>query len=237
MEPVIASLVAACALTPPAAPVTVYDQLPADSDKGYIEFYCTDCLSNFSIFHLDNDAETLITNFLIGKTVAAAAQSTDRNLRLRRLRIAQPPGEHAYMLAATSPSFKGPPLRFTASVARDSLTPMRVDFIRRTGKSLDWRPVVAGPLPLSVGPSTLQSLTAALSAPGWGTRWYAAEALITAGHPIDVHTALAQRLGELSGEDGYTQCLAHEDAFVCSLVRDQATRALKTIAGQSPSRR
>jgi hypothetical protein len=85
---VAALLIGACASAPPAsAPLVVHDQLPAGSDKGYLEIYCTDCLSNFSIFRLDNGKETLITNFMIGKTVAAATQSTER---LTRLRIARP---------------------------------------------------------------------------------------------------------------------------------------------------
>ncbi|MEW6682994.1 MAG: hypothetical protein AB1451_08730 [Nitrospirota bacterium] len=231
---VVCVLVWACASGPPSSPLVVHDQLPAGSDKGYIEIYCTDCLSNFSIFQLDNGKETLITNFMTGKTVAAATQSTDRYLRLKRLRIAQSPGEQEYVAASTSPAFKGLPQRFRASTAKDHITPIRMEFIRHTNVSLDWKTVVGPPLPLTPASTFVESLTSALSAPDWGTRWYAAEALLMSGEQIPGDSPLAQRLRELSGEDGYQQCLKHEDVFVCSMVRDQATRALKAIAAQSP---
>jgi uncharacterized lipoprotein YbaY len=231
---VVAVLVGACASARPAAPVVVHDQLPADAAKGYLEFYCTDCLSNFSIFHVENEKETLITKFSIGKSVGAATQSTDRGMRMKRVRIAQPPGARMYVVASASPVFKGFPQRFTASTAQDHLTPIRMDFIRHTSVSLDWKAVVGSPLPLTAGPEGIEVLTTALAAADWGTRWYAAEALLMSGQQIPGDSALAQRLRELSGEDGYQQCLANEDVFACSLVRDQVTRALNAIAGQSP---
>jgi hypothetical protein len=234
MAVLVAVFVGACASARPAAPVVVHDQLRADAKKGYLEFYCTDCLSNFSIFHVENEKETLITKFSIGKSVGAATQSTDRGMRMKRLRIAQPPGDGEYVVASASPAFKGFPQRFTATTAQDHVTPSRLDFIRHTSVSLDWNAVVGLPLPLIAGPEGIEALTTALSAADWGTRWYAAEALLMSGQQIAGDSALAQRLRELSGEEGYQQCLAHEDVFACTLVRDQVTRALKAIAGQAP---
>jgi len=229
---VVLLLVGACAATPPpTSPLVLFDKLPAGADKGYLEIYCTDCLSNFSIFQLDNGKETLITTFMIGKTVAGATQSTER---LKRLRIAQPPGGAEYVAAATSPAFKGLPQRFTASTAKDHITPIRMEFIRHTNVSLDWKAVVGPPLPLTTASTFIESLTSALSAPDWGTRWYAVEALIMSGEQIPGDSPLAQRLTELSSEDGYKACVEHEDVFDCALVRDEATRGLKAIAAQSP---
>jgi hypothetical protein len=109
-----------------------------------------------------------------------------------------------------------------------------MEFIRHTNVSLDWEAVVGPSLPLTAASAFIATAHDALSAPDWGTRWYAAEALIMGGEQIPGDSTLAQRLNELSGEDGYKQCLVNEDVFACSLVRDQATRALKTIAAQSP---
>jgi hypothetical protein len=109
-----------------------------------------------------------------------------------------------------------------------------MEFIRHTNVSLDWEAVVASPLPLTTASTFIDTLTSALAAPDWGTRWYAVEALMISGEQIPGDSSLAQRLTELSSEDGYKQCLAHEHVFDCSLVRDQATRGLKTIAAQSP---
>jgi hypothetical protein len=231
---VVAVVVGACASARPASQVVVHDQLPTGAAKGYIEFYCTDCLSNFSIFRVENETETLIARFSIGKSVGAATQSTDRGMRMKRVRIAQPPGDGDYVVVSASPAFKGFPQRFTASTAQDHLTPIRMDFIRHTSVSLDWKAVVGSPLPLTAGPEGLEVLTVALSAVDWGMRWYAAEALFMSGQQIAGDSGLAQRLRELSAEDGYQQCLANEDVFACSLVRDQATRGLSAIAGQGP---
>ncbi len=224
----------ACASAPPLGPLTVHDTLPGDAAKGYIEIFCTDCLTTFSVFQVQNGKEVFVTNFVTGQSTSAAVQTTGSQMRLKRLRIAQPPGDHQYVLNAISPGFREPSLRFTASIAQDSLTPIRVEFIRHTSKDLNWKPVVAAPLPLTIGPATMDSLTAALSAPDWGTRWYAAEVLIMSGQQIESDTAFAQRLRELSGEDGYKQCLEYEDVFACSMVREQATRAIKAIKGPLP---
>lgn len=224
----------ACAATPPVGPLTVHDTLPAGSAKGYIEVFCTDCLTTFSVLQVQDGKEVFVANFVTGQSTSAAVQTTGSQMRLKRLRIAQPPGDHQYVLNAISPGFREPSLRFTASVAENSLTPIRVEFIRHTSKSLDWKSIAAAPLPLMIGPETLDSLTAALSAPDWGTRWYAAEVLIMSKQQIEPDTAFAQRLRELSGEDGYTQCLEHEDVFACSLVREQATRAVTAIKGSAP---
>jgi hypothetical protein len=153
---------------------------------------------------------------------------------MKRLRIAQPPGDREYVVAAASPAFKGFPQRFTASIADNHLTPIRMDFIRHTSVSLDWKAVVGSPIPLTADPEGIKSLATSLSAADWGTRWYAAEVLLMSGQQIPEDSALAQRLRELSGEDGYQQCLAHEDVFACSLVRDQATRAFNAIVGPNP---
>jgi len=214
--------------------LVVFDKLPSGADKGYIEFYCTDCLSSFSVFQVDDDKDTLITTFVLGKNVGAATQSTDRDRRLKRLRIAQPPGDRAYAVASVSPRFKGRPQRFTASTVENHITPIRMEFIRHTEVSLDWKAVVGSPLPLSTASTFVESLTSGLSAPDWGMRWYAVEALIMSGEQIPGDSPLAQRLTELSSEDGYKACLAHEDVFDCALVRDQATLGLKAIAAQSP---
>jgi hypothetical protein len=212
--------------------MVAFDKLPAGAEKGYIEFYCTDCLSNFSIFRLDEGKETLITNFMIGKTVSGATQTAER---LKRLRIAQPPGDQEYVAASTSRAFDGRPQQFTASTAKDHITPIRMEFIRHTNVSLDWKAVVGTPLPLTTASTFIDTLTSALSAPDWGTRWYAVEALMISGEQIPGDSPLAQRLTELSSEDGYKQCVAaHEHVFDCSLVREQATRGLKAIAAQSP---
>jgi hypothetical protein len=227
-------LVGACASARQAAPVVVHDQLPPDAAKGYIDFYCNDCLSNFSIALVENGKETLITKFMVGKTVGAAAQSTDRGLRMRRVRIAQPPGDREYVVTSASPVFKGFPQRFSASTVNGHLTPIRVEFIRHTSVSLDWKAVVGFPLPLTAGPEGIEALTTALSAADWGMRWYAAEALLMSGQQIPGDSALAQRLRELSGEDGYQQCLVNEDVFACTLVRDEVTRALTAVAGEGP---
>jgi hypothetical protein len=223
----------ACASAPPLGPLTVHDTLPAGAAKGYIEVFCTDCLTTFSVFQVQDGKEVFVANFVTGQSTSAAVQTTGSQTRLKRLRIAQPPGDHEYVLNAISPGFREPSLRFAASTAENSLTPIRVEFIRHTSKSLGWKPIVAAPLSLTV-PEALDSLTAALSAPDWGTRWYAAEVLIMSGQQIESDTAFAQRLHELSGEDGYKQCLEHEDVFACSLVREQATRAIKEIKGSSP---
>lgn len=227
-------ITAACATARPPAAVTVYDKLPADAAKGFLEFYCTDCLTSFSILEVTDGRETLITQFVTGKTVGAAVHSTDQGVRIKRLRIAQPPGDRVYVVAAASPAFKGFPQRFTASTAQDHLTPIRMDFIRHTSVSQDWKAVVGTPLPFGAGSSAIEALTTAVSSPDWGTRWYAAEALIMSGQQIPDDSALARRLRELSGEDGYKECLGNDDVFACSLVREQATRALKAIAAQSP---
>jgi hypothetical protein len=226
----------ACASAPPArvAPLTVHDTLPSDAPKGFIEFFCTDCLTSFSVFVLEGGKEVYVTNFVLGQSTSAAVQTTGAQMRLKRLRIAQPPGEHEYRLAATSPGFREPSLRIKASLAQDSLTPIRVEFIRHTSKSLDWKPIVAEPLPLAVGPTTQEALASALSAPDWGTRWYAAEIVIMSAQPLASETGLAQRLRELSSEDGYNACVEHEDVFACSMVREQATRAVTASQANTP---
>lgn len=227
--------IAACASAPArVAPLTVHDTLPSDAPKGFIEFFCTDCLTSFSVFVVEGGKEVYVTNFVLGQSTSAAVQTTGGQMRLRRLRIAQPPGDHEYRLAATSTGFREPSLQIKASLAQDSLTPIRVEFIRHTSKSLEWKPIVAEPLPLAVGPSTQDALTAALSAPDWGTRWYAAEIVIMSAQPISPESGLAQRLRELSSEDGYQQCSEHEDVFACSMVREQATRAVAASQGVTP---
>ncbi|MFZ5876389.1 MAG: hypothetical protein ACOYXU_08275 [Nitrospirota bacterium] len=226
--------VGACTSARQAASVVVHDQLPAGAAKGYIEFYCSDCLSNFSISQVENDKETLITKFMIGKTVGAAAQSTDRGLRMKRVRIAQPPGDREYMVTSASPVFKGFPQRFSVSTVQGHLTPIRIDFIRHTSVSLDWKAVVGSPLPLTADPEGIAVLSAALSTADWGMRWYAAEVLLMSGQQITGDSALGQRLRDLSGEDAYKQCLSQADVSACSLVRDQATRTLAVIEGEGP---
>ena len=227
-------LLGACASGPPFSPLVVYDKLPAGADKGYLELYCTDCLSSYSVSLVEGDKENTITSFALGKSVAAAAKQTGRDRRLKRLRIAQPPGTEAYKVASASPAFDGLPQRFTAVTAKDHLTPIRVEFIRYTDVSLDWKVVVGPPIPLSADPSSTESLMSALSAPDWGTRWYAVEALIMRGEKLPGDGVLAQRVQELSTQDAYNECLAHENVFECALVREQAAQAVKAIVAQSP---
>ena len=227
-------LVGSCASGPPASPLVVYDKMPATAEKGYLEFYCTDCLSSFSVYLVEGDKESAITTFALGKSVAAAAKQTDRDRRLKRLRVAQPPGNGTYKVVSASPAFKGLPKRFEAVTAKDHLTPVRVQFIRYTDVSLDWKVEVGPPIPLSIDPSFTDSVPSALSAPDWGTRWYAVEVLIMSGQQLPADGVLARRVQELSTQDAYNACLAHEDVFECQLVREQATRAVKAIVAQSP---
>lgn len=229
-----ALVLGSCASAPPLGPLTVHDPLPAGAAKGYIEIFCTDCLATFSVFQVQDGKDVFVANFVTGQSTSAAVQTTGSQLRVKRLRIAQPPGDYEYALTALSPGFREPSLRFTAAIAEHHLTPIRVEFSRHTSKDLSWKPVVAAPLPLAVEPSTMDPLTAALSAADWGTRWSAADVLIRSGQPIEPDTALAQRLRELSGDAGYKQCLEHDDVFACSLVREQAARAIKAITEPSP---
>lgn len=234
-------LFTACART---VPLTIQDNLPQGSSKGYIEFYCSFCLANLAILLAQDNKEVHVANFVTGGTVTSTIQEgLYGRYKMKRLRIAQIPGDYVYNIRLLSPVLEGSTsITFTAKVMQDMLTPIRVEFHRHTSETFKWGVTTGNPLPMNGNPGSLESLTSALSSQDWGTRWYGAEFFGQIN--VDINKTALTRLTELSGKDEYNNCMdmglqsskrdLGEISAECSLVRDQARRILQKIKSNTP---
>jgi hypothetical protein len=215
-------------------PLAVEDHLPEGSPKGYIEFYCSGCLSSLTILRLQDGKEVHMANLATGATVGGASHSPDR---MKRVRIAQEPGEFEYVIKLLSPALTRAvqgslSTTIRIHVKQDMLIPIKVTFQGQSFATFKWDLHPGDPLPLKVGPNNLNALVSALSDPDWGTRWYAIEVLGQPGAEID--NAALTRLTELAGKDAYHECTKTEGVTECSLVREQATRVLTAVKKRNP---
>lgn len=146
----------ACASSPS---LIVRDELPDGAPKGYVEFYCSFCLANVTVFRLEDDTDVHVANIAAGHTIASALQSPIKPLRLKRIRVAQSPGDQVYRMKLLSPALSGSTsTTVTASVRETRLTPIRIDYFPETRERFRWRPVVGRPIPLDPSPASLGSL-------------------------------------------------------------------------------
>jgi hypothetical protein len=200
--------------------------LPDGAPKGYVEFYCSLCLANVTVFRVEDDKEVHVTNITTGKSAVSALQSTAKPPHIKRMRVAQPPGDHIYVLKLLSPTLGGSTsVRIVGDVREAMLTPIRIDYRPETHQSFQWGLVVGRPIPLTPSSPALDSLHVALFDDDWGTRWYAIDTLSSMRSPIG--NLSMSRLIELSESDAYQRCLQQASAQECSLVRDRATQAIE----------
>lgn len=154
----LALLLMAC-----AAPfeVMIRDDLPPESPRGYIEFYCFDCSAGWGVFRLENGEEVVVGQQPLGKKIAASMQAP---ARMKRLRIAQEPGSHVYVIRLMPYAFwEGDnSIRIRVRITENELTPVRIHFDPWIA-TLEWRLLAGSSIPLAVKPESLEVLAAGLN--------------------------------------------------------------------------
>jgi len=209
----------ACATTPMRS---VHDALPPDSPRGYIEFYCSQCITGWAVYEMKDGQETYLSQLDLGRQVADTIRSPSR---AKRLRIAHSPGAFDFIIRLLPRErLAGPSLRFEVDILQDRVTPIRLEFQPQTEIRFDWDIVVGQALPLEAMDPMQDTLAAALDDSDWGARWYAAQSL---EHPEEgLSEPALDRLAELSSAEGYDTCLNTSSVIECSLIQDQAARVL-----------
>lgn len=217
----IALLLTAC-----AAPfeAMIQDDLPPESPRGYLEFYCTECIAGWGIFRIENGKEVPVGQQPLGVRIEA---SIENPVRIRRLRIAQEPGVHLYSIRLLPYAFleNDHAGSMHIRITENELTPYRIVFTRETDFTFRWK-IRAGPAtPLVVDSDSLQALASGLNDSAWDSRWYAVQALRR--YKGDLSLSIRARLEELSSDDAYRHCRKTATTTECDELRKEAAQAVK----------
>lgn len=225
-------LAVALLLTACAAPfeAMIQDDLPPESPRGYLEFYCTECIAGWGVFRIENREEVVVGQQPLGKKIAASMQAP---ARMKRLRIAQRPGSHRYVIRLMPYAFwEGDnSIRIHIRVAENELTPVRIEFDPWIA-TIEWRILTGSAVPLSAQPEALEILASGLHHSDWETRWYSAQILGTFKEPLP--EAVLVRLEELSRDDAYRQCRETATITECDELRKEAAEAIKKLKAAQP---
>ncbi len=213
-------LLGACTTAPSRI---VHDALPADSPKGYIEIYCSQCIAGWAIYREKDGQETHVAQLSLGRQVADTIRSPSR---VKRLRVAHRPGSFDFIIRLLPrTTLDGSPPRFHLDIRQDSITPIRLEFLRETEERFQWDIVVGESLPMTPTNAMQTALATALEDADWGARWYAAQSLERAEEELSKPTL--DRLQTLSSAETYNSCLGKATVIECFLIQDQARRVIK----------
>ena len=223
-------LLTSCSSKSKGREVILFDDLSEDSKKGYIDVYCTRCMTGWAIYLLENSQERLLGQQQLGKKLSETLRAPTR---IRRIRIAHVPGSHEILIKLLPQSLVDPigdvgkhiSEKVTVQVEKDKLTPLRIDFKRKTERKFTWE-VNEGPvLPFKVNSDSLTILEENINDEIWEKRWFAAQLL--GSYPEELPKPIITRLTDLSGGDEYRRCIKLAKVEECSLIREAAMQTLE----------
>lgn len=209
----------------------IQDDLPPESPRGYLEFYCIECIAGWGVFRIESGEEVPVGQQPLGRKIEA---SIENPVRIKRLRIAQAPGSYLYSIRLLPYAFleDDHSTRIHIRITENELTPYRIDFSRETSFTFRWK-IRAGPAtPLVVNPESLQALASGLNDSEWETRWYAVQAL--GRYKGSLPPPILTRLEELSSNNAYRQCRETATTTECSELRKEAVQAVKKMKATQP---
>ncbi len=219
-------------LTACAAPfeAMIQDDLPPESPRGYLEFYCIDCIAGWGVFRIENGEEVVVGQQPLGKKIASSMKSP---VRMKRLRIAQEPGSHVYVIRLMPYAFwEGHNyITMRIRITENELTPVRIHFDPWI-ETIQWRILTGASLPLSTQPESLEVLASGLNHSEWETRWYTVQLLGAFKGPLP--EAILSRLDELSGDEADRQCREVETRVGCNELHKVAVQAVKKLKAVQP---
>lgn len=222
-----ASLIAACAQS---QALKVQNDLPPQNPKGYLEFYCLNCVTGWTVYRIEDGREVYVGRMVLGQKTAATIRNP---LRMKRLRLAHPPGTYQFLIRLLPGSYLDSDSgRIVVQVQEEQLTPVRLDFVPKTYRTYAWSARVGHIIPFQADPAALEILTADLYSPDWETRWLALEVLGQLAPEVAVSTLM--RLNELSTDEAYLKCLRRETLTLCALSQRQARQTLKQYQDAPP---
>ncbi|HEX9757193.1 MAG TPA: hypothetical protein VGB26_05250 [Nitrospiria bacterium] len=210
--------------------VILFDHLSKESEKGFIDVYCTRCVTGWAIYRSEKGQEMLLGQRQLGKKLSETLRAPTR---MRRIRIALPPGSHETTIKLLPQSLVNTigdvgghiSEKVTVRVTKGQLTPLRIDFKRKTERQFSWE-VNEGPvLPFKINSDSLKTLEENLNDQNWEKRWFAAQIL---GHYAGaLPNPILTRLTELSGRNEYRRCIKLAKVEECSLIRESALQTLE----------
>lgn len=227
-------LLTACA---PTSGLGTHEEDSSTGPNGFLEFYCVRCMTGYAIFRMENGKTIRLGERLLGRKVQETVRSPTR---LKTLRIPHEVGSFEFEIRLLPVALVDRVVDVIGSssrrihiiIAEDNLTPVRLEFVQKTHRTLEWDLKEGRRIPLKASPENLEVLTSALNTPNWETRWYAAKVL--GELEVDIPDSALNRLEELSSKDAYKQCLGAGTVEECSLLQRQAADTMKKIKKANP---
>ncbi len=210
--------------------VMLFDSLPPESPRGYVDVYCTHCLTGWTVYRLEENQEVLLGECPLEKERSETIQTLTQ---MKRIRIAHPPGSYVFSIKIPSQERRvtgrkdeeNIPKKIPITIVQDQIKPLRVDYRRKTEETFTWEVTEGAPLPKEVNADSIVIFAEALRKENWETRWFATQIIQETSKELS--ESLIERLDELTTREEFRRCIKSARVEECSLIRETAYQTLK----------